>query len=241
MNPTHGKDAGELALTPFDLPEDAAPAAQAPEVESEQEESSSVVLYRNTVAQTWEHATPEAAADADDRHELSADDDEEEPEEKGGWTVALVCAGVAMIAVCLLLPLAEENHQLAYQREKLKADLDQIKKQVDVNGEFLTKVTDDPTLAERLAERQMKFVREGTSVLDIPDSGKEGMSPFLLTALPPPNPMPPYHPLGGALSMFGRDPHLRLYTLGAGLLFLAAGTVLGGGSKQTFEEPTSDE
>lgn len=239
MNPTHGKDAGELALTPFDLPEDRAPV-RAPAETVEEPDDTSVVLYRNTVTQAWEHAAPEAQQD----EEPSADDvsdDTDEAEERGGWTVALVCAGVALIAVCLLLPLAEENHQLAYQREKLKTDLDQVKQQVDVNAEFLTKVTDDPTLAERLAERQMKFVREGTSVLDIPGSGKDGMSPFLLTALPPPNPMPPYHPLGGVLSIVGRDPHLRLYTLGSGLLLLAAGTVLGGGSRQTFEEPTSDD
>lgn len=239
MNPTHGKDAGELALTPFDLPGDAAPSADV-DAAPEPAEASSVILYRNTATQTWEAATAEPHAEAGDESESpDGRDDTDEAEEKGGWTVALVCAGVALVAVCLLLPLAEENHQLAYQREKLKTDLDQVKNQVDVNAEFLTKVTDDPTLAERLAERQMKFVREGTSVLDIPGSGKEGMSPFLLTALPPPNPMPPYHPLGGVLSIVGRDPHLRLYTLGSGLLLLAAGTVLGGGSKQTFEEPTA--
>src|SRR5438034_3337075 len=90
-----------------------------------------------------------------------------EPQEKGGWTVSLLCAGVAIIAVCLLLPLAEENHQLAWQREKLNVDLEQIKQQVQVNAEFLKKVADDPTLAERLAQRQMKFIRQGTSVLDL--------------------------------------------------------------------------
>src|SRR5258707_15862608 len=99
---------------------------------------------------------------------------EPEPQERGGWTVSLLCAGVATIAVCLLLPLAEENHQLAWQREKLRVDLEQIKQQVAVNGEFLKKVADDPTLAERLAQRQMKFIREGTKVLELPgDGGKE--------------------------------------------------------------------
>src|SRR3954467_14214595 len=105
MNNPHGKDAVELALTPFDLPDDAAPAPAPPDVEPEPEESS-VILYRNTVTQTWEHACPEAESDADDQSDSNTDDEEAEPEEKGGWTVALLCAGVALIAVCLLLPLA---------------------------------------------------------------------------------------------------------------------------------------
>ena len=84
-------------------------------------------------------------------------DPENDVEEKGGWTVALLCAGIAIIACCLLLPLAEDNHQLAYQREKLKLELVQIKQQVEVNAEFLRRVADDPTLAERLARRQMRI------------------------------------------------------------------------------------
>src|SRR5438105_12164528 len=91
-----------------------------------------------------------------------------EPQEKGGWTVALLCTGIAIIAVCLLLPLAEENHQLAWQREKLKVDLAQIKQQVSVNDEFLKRVADDPTLAERRAQRQLKSIRQGTAILDSP-------------------------------------------------------------------------
>jgi hypothetical protein len=163
-------------------------------------------------------------------------DSQSELHEKGGWTVSLLCAGVAIIAACLLLPLAEENHQLAWQREKLRVDLEQIKQQVAVNGEFLKKVADDPTLAERLAQRQMKFIREGTRVLELPgDNGKEEMSPFLLVSLPPPSPMPPYRPLGGALSIVVRNPRLRLYVTGAGLMMLACGLVLGGGSKQTYD------
>ncbi len=183
--------------------------------------------------QTPELSTPAPAAN------LSTDDEDGEPdagEEKGGWVVALLCAGVAIVAVCLLLPLAEENHQLAYQREKLKIDLEQIQHQVAVNAEFLKKVAGDPTLAERLAQRQMKFIRQGTGVLDLPGtSAKDEMSPFLLVSLPPPSPMPPYQPLGGILAGVVRSPRLRLYTTGVGLLFLAAGVVLGGGNKQTSD------
>jgi hypothetical protein len=156
----------------------------------------------------------------------------EEPPEKGGWMVSILCAGIAVISICLLLPLAEENHQLAWQREKLKTDLVQLQQQVEINDEFLKKISNDPTLAERLAQRQMKFVREGSSILDLPVSGNEEMSPFQLVSLPNPTPIPPYQPLGGAMSAVVRNPHLRLYLTGIGLLLLATGLVLGGESKQ---------
>jgi hypothetical protein len=217
-----------LSLTPFDIAPE--PMASLPPIVEEEPSETSVILYRNTVTATWEASAPNF--EPEPVEEEPADVKPEEPPERGGWTVALVCAGVALIAICLLLPLAEENHQLAYQKEKLKADLEQIKKQVETNGQFLSKVTDDPTLAERLAERQMKFVREGTTVLDMPDDNTTASSPFLLVTLPPPNPMPPYKPLGGVLSVVGRSPQLRLYVLGIGLLLLAAGTVLGGGTKE---------
>lgn len=221
-----------LSLTPFDIAPEPSSAA-VPPIEPEPSETS-VILYRNTVTDTWEAAAPSPGPEPVEENQFDAMPDD--PPERGGWTVALVCAGVALIAVCLLLPLAEENHQLAYQKEKLKADLEQINKQVETNGEFMSKVTDDPTLAERLAERQMKFVREGTTVLDMPDDSTTASSPFLLVTLPPPNPMPPYKPLGGVLSTVGRSPRLRLYVLGIGLLLLAAGTVLGGGSKEIAPE-----
>lgn len=155
----------------------------------------------------------------------------EEPPEKGGWMVSILCAGIAVVSICLLLPLAEENHQLAWQREKLKTDLAQLQRQVAINDEFLQKISNDPTLAERLAQRQMKFVREGSSILDLPVSGTEELSPFQLVSLPTPAPIPPYQPLGGAMSAVVRNPHLRLYLTGIGLLLLAAGLVLGGESK----------
>jgi hypothetical protein len=218
------------AATPFDLVEDefSPPPAEGEAVETK-------VTHEVIEMELREEPAPEPATSDEDGEEFDPDD------EKGGWVVSLLCAGVALVAVCLLLPLAEENHQLAYQKEKLKADLEQIKKQVAVNGEFLKKVSGDPTLAERLAQRQMKFIREGTGILDLPDeSGKEEMSPFLLVSLPPPNPMPAYQPLGGMLAGVVRNPRLRLYVTGLGLLLLAAGVVLGGGNKQTYDTAASD-
>jgi hypothetical protein len=165
----------------------------------------------------------------------SVDPDEPDRPEKGGWVVALLCAGVGIIAVCLLLPLAEENHHLAWQREKLKVDLAQIHEQVRVNEEFLNKINNDPTLAERLAQRQMKFIRKGTTILDLPENGREETSPFQLVNIPAPVATPPYRPLGGVLSVVISNSRVRLYATGFGLLLLASGLVLGGEGRKGEE------
>jgi hypothetical protein len=77
----------------------------------------------------------------------------------------MLCAGIAIIAACLLIPQADANRRLVYERTKLQADLEAVEKQVAVNDEFLRKVADDANLAERLAQRQMKMIRQGTRIL----------------------------------------------------------------------------
>lgn len=147
------------------------------------------------------------------------------------WTIPLLCAGIAILACCLLIPAADENRRLTWERERLKADLEQIQKQVSVNDSFLQGLMADPTLSERLARRQMKMVREGTSVLEMKTAvGKEGLSPFLLVTLPPPAEMPAYQPVGGSFSELCRNPKSQLYLTGAGLLMIACGLVLGSSS-----------
>jgi len=91
----------------------------------------------------------------------------------GGWTVAALCAGIGIIACCVIIPQADANRRLAYEREKLKLDLDSIQKQVATNGEFLQRVADDPNLAERLAQRQMKIIRQGTRVLELKHQNRQ--------------------------------------------------------------------
>jgi hypothetical protein len=214
--PKQTSDDNDIFLKPFEL-------------------GATVSLYRDPQSNRWQSAEPQVEEQAEPEP-TPASVGNAEPPEKGGWMISLLCIGIALIAICLLLPMANENHELAYQKQKLSIDLEQIKKQLDVNNEFLTKVADDPTLAERLAERQMKFVREGTDVLDLPEQGQPQSSPFMLVALPPPNPMPPYQPLGGTLAIVGRNPHLRMMILGIGLLLAAAGIVLDGGNKQTHDD-----
>ena len=111
--------------------------------------------------------------------------------------------------------------------DMLEMDLESIQKQAAVNDEFLKKVGDDPTLAERLAQRQMKVVRAGSRVIRIGDSAPAGMSPFQLVNVPRPTPLPPYRPVGGVLASLCYQPHSRLYLTGIALFMLAAGIVLG--------------
>jgi len=148
------------------------------------------------------------------------------PLQGGGWTLPLLCAGIALIACCLLIPQADANRHLAYDRLQLQSELQTIESQVKVNAEFLKRVADDPTLAQRLAERQMKVVPEGAHVLEL--SGEQpGMSPFQLVNVVPPAPLPPYKPLGGTLAKICYGVHSRLYLIGISLGMIATGLVLG--------------
>ena len=96
-----------------------------------------------------------------------------------------------------------------------------------MNDEFLKRINDDPMLAERLAQRQMKTIRQGEAVLDLPSNGREEMSPFMLVTVPPPTPMPPYRPVGGMLAAATRQPRTRLFLMGGGLFLIMFGLVLG--------------
>jgi hypothetical protein len=151
----------------------------------------------------------------------------------GGWTLPLLCAGVALIACCALIPQADANRRLAYERQQLQMDLQTVAKQIAVNEEFLRKVGQDPTLAERLAERQMKVIPQGSRVLELSrDGGGASMSPFQLVSVPPPAPLPPYKPIGGVIASLCYDNHTRLYVIGLALGMIATGLVLGGTPEQ---------
>jgi hypothetical protein len=177
-------------------------------------------------------ATPEKEEFLD----LEADGIDPEPELVGAapvaggmWTIPMLCLGLAIIACCILIPQADYNRHLVYEREKLRRDAEAITQQVKVNDEFLRKLADDATLAERLAQRQMKIVRQGTRVLDLTSRGYEEteMSPFQLVTVPPPEPLPPFQSRGGALTQACLNPHTRLYLIGGSLILMASGLVLG--------------
>jgi len=145
------------------------------------------------------------------------------------WTLPLLAIGLGLIACCVLIPQADVNRRMVYERQNLQLDADQIAKQVKLNEDFLHQLQTDPQLAERLAQRQMRVVRQGERELVLnlhPDAPTE--SPFLLVHLPAPPPLPPYEPVGGTLGQICRDPHAKLYLMGAALFLVAMGLILGG-------------
>ena len=150
----------------------------------------------------------------------------------GGWTIPLLCAGIAIIACCMVMPQIDANRRLAYEKMTLKSDLVLIQKQVSVNDEFLKKIVDDPSLAERLAQRQLKRVRKGQHVLKIRDE-KPDMSPFQITAVTPPPAPPPYKPLSGTIATLCYSARNRLYLTGIALAMIAFGLVLGAAPQRT--------
>ncbi|HEX5243429.1 MAG TPA: hypothetical protein VFW23_09245 [Tepidisphaeraceae bacterium] len=150
----------------------------------------------------------------------------------GGWTIPLLCAGIAIIACCMVMPQIDANRRLAYEKMTLKSDLVLIQKQVSVNDEFLKKIVDDPSLAERLAQRQLKRVRKGQHVLKIRDE-KPDMSPFQITAVSPPPAPPPYKPLSGTIAYLCYSARNRLYLTGIALAMIAFGLVLGATPQKT--------
>ena len=156
-----------------------------------------------------------------------------EPQSTGGWTITALCVGLALLACAVLIPQTDANRRLAYERQTLQNDLESVEKQIAVNQEFIRRVGQDPTLAERLARRQMKVIPVGNQVLELPaDSGEPAMSPFQLTTVPRPEPLPAYKPIGGFIASLCYNSHARLYLIGTALGMVAVGLVLGGSAKE---------
>ncbi len=149
------------------------------------------------------------------------------PAGSGLWTIPLMCVGIAIIACCLLIPQADKNRRLAWEREGLRRNLEQLQQQVETNEKFLEALATDKFLAKRLAQRQLNVVPAGTTVLELDGITGTNSSPFQLVTIPPPPPLPEYQPIGGRFAAMCRDPQTQLYLMGCGLFALAAGLVLG--------------
>ena len=241
MPEQHDESQQSAAQLPWELI-DEPPAAPAPVERAPVD----LAVATETAAEHDDFApdTPEAVDYASPVPAEPLEDDLGPPPRGGGWTVTVLCAGIGMVACCVIIPQTDANRRLVYEREKLKLDLDSVRKQVATNDEFLRRVADDPNLAERLAQRQMRIIREGTRVLELKKtgSGADGrasgpgsgtpadVSPFHLVNVAPPPPMPPYEPRGGLVARLCYDPHRRLYLMGTGLMLMAAGLVFGLGS-----------
>jgi hypothetical protein len=146
-----------------------------------------------------------------------------------GWTFILLSLGIGLVACCVLIPQADENRLLLYQCEKLKGDLDHLKRQISLGDDFIQRIGRDPSLAERLAQRQMGLVRKGSRILDLGEdvAPEVQRSPFALISIPAPPDLPEYRPLGGRVARWCRDQRTRLYMIGGGLMLIAMGLVLG--------------
>jgi len=159
-----------------------------------------------------------------------------------GWTIMLISAGIGLIACCLLIPQSDENQLLAYDCQKLKLDLEHLDKQVAVNQEFISRLGRDPALGERLAQRQMKFIRSGAKVLELDERMLPGEeSPFSLVSIAPPPRLPPPQLRSGTMAELCRDPKIRLYTIGAGMMLIACGLVLGATPTRQLDPVDSEE
>ncbi len=211
----------------------AAPVEESPLPEIAEPVKPKPVLRPSQVAPEWKEPDVSALLDEADNEPVPPMEPELEAvcaieASKGsGWTIPFLCAGLALVACCVLIPQADENRKIAYEAARLRLDLDQINTQVKVNDEFVLRIQDDPALAERLAQRQMGYVREGTAVLALKGDKKGEMSPFSLVTVPPAGVLPEYQPVGGKLAFLCRHPRTKLYLMGGGLILVAAGLVLG--------------
>lgn len=162
-----------------------------------------------------------------DREVRDASDQTPQPS-GGGWTIPVLCAGLALIACCVLVPQADANRRLVFERSRLQADLDNIQKRISLNEQFLQKLGDDPNLAERLAQRQMKLIREGSR--ELPLDGpmiRAEMSPYYLVDVPAPVVAPPPPSTNKIFAGLSRNPRYQLYATGIGLMLVAVALVAG--------------
>ncbi len=144
------------------------------------------------------------------------------------WSLPMLCAGLGLIAICVLVPAAETNKRLTADRDKLNRDLTYTESQVSANQEFLSMAGTDPEIAERLAHRQFRQIRQGTSVLELKGvDHKTQTSPFEMVSVPPPPPVEEYHPLTGVLGDICGDPRRQMYAVGLGMFMAAMALVLG--------------
>lgn len=154
--------------------------------------------------------------------------------DSGAWTISMLCMGLGLIAACLIIPQADANRRLVYERQQLRMELAQVQKQTSVNQEFLSKMESDPQLTERLAQREMHAVEQGEAIVNVKNDGSSStgsMSPFTLVNVPPPAALVPYRPVGGILAQLCLDPRSHIYILGMGMFCVAGGLVLGGPAK----------
>jgi hypothetical protein len=158
------------------------------------------------------------------------------------FSLPLLALGLGIIAVCVLVPAADANKRLTADRDKLQRDLTQIESQISANQEFLASAKTDPEIAERLAQRQLKQIRTGTTVLELSGiTQKVESSPFEMVSVPPAPPINAYQPLQGILGDICRDTREQMYAVGLGMFMVATALVLGAAASEQVRSNSTDE
>jgi hypothetical protein len=145
------------------------------------------------------------------------------------WTIPLTFVGIAIVACSILIPASDENRRANYELAKIEQDVDYFERQSAVNKDFIERVNTDATLAERLALRQLHQTRQGVKIA--PMSGKPdafGASPFAMTRLEPPQPLPAYQPVDDVLTDWFLGEERSQQMAAIGLVVAGAGVMLGG-------------
>ena len=159
-------------------------------------------------------------------------EDAGKPSSDSIWSLPMLCLGLGIIAICILVPAAEANKRLTADRDKLSRDLTYVESQVSANQEFLAEFAGDPGIAERLAQRQFRQIRQGTRVLELKGvSLGNQRSPFEMISVPAPPPVNEYQPLTGLLGDVCGSTRKQMYSVGIGLFMVAASLVLGASAR----------
>lgn len=157
------------------------------------------------------------------------------------WTIPLTFVGIAIVACAVIIPAAEETRRDAYELAKIEQSVEHFQQQSAVNADFLDRVNTDATLAERLAMRQLHQTRPGVKLAPLAgEKGAFGASPFAITQLDPPQPLPPFRPSRGPLAEWFLGDKRPQQMAALGLLIAGIGVMVGGGRRPAISHsPTT--
>lgn len=144
------------------------------------------------------------------------------------WALGMILVGMVTLAACVLIPIREENRQLAHQSGSLRAEADFVQQQAEANAEFVARIHNDPALAERMSMRMTRRPSAGKKFLDAEQATAFSSSPYALTRLAAPPARPEYRSdLPPAVVGLFNDTSSRAVLIGASVFLIAAAVVLG--------------
>ena len=149
------------------------------------------------------------------------------------WTLGMIVVGLVTLAACVLIPLREENRQLAHELANLQAEAEFVRAQAEANAAFVNKVHTDPALAERLVMRATRKPAAGKQFLDFEQPQSFSSSPYALTKLdPPPAPAEYRSDLPTPIVGLFNNSRSRVVLIGSAVFLVGAAVILGGRTSQ---------